>query len=134
MIEPTWLPLRAVIDANEALVAETGEPFLLRDKGLLESALDKPRNRFLYDGVDDIVDLAAALLFGIAQNHPFLQGNKRTAFASAVMFLELNGYRLSNQYDDRLGQLIVDTLEAGDDLYLAAQLRFFAEPIEAQEP
>jgi death on curing protein len=111
--EPVWLPIEAVIETNRDLVAETGEPFFLRDRGLLESALDKPKNLYLYSepGVVDMVDLATELLFAIARKHAFVQGNKRTAFASALMFLELNGYRVDEADEDMLGMLIVSVLE-----------------------
>ena len=92
MIEPVWLSAETVIYINEEVVRETGEPFFLRDRGLLESAVAKPINRFHYDGVEDLVSLATTLLFGIARNHPFEDGNKRTGFLAAVVFLETNGY------------------------------------------
>ena len=62
----------------------------LRDKGLLESALARPQNKFAY-GETDLAALAAAYAFGIARNHPFVDGNKRSAFAAIIVFLGLNG-------------------------------------------
>jgi death on curing protein len=82
--EPVWLSAEIVIYINERVVKRTGEPFLLRDRGLLESALVKPQNEFFYRHVEDVGSLATTLLFGIARNHPFAQGNKRTGFLSAV--------------------------------------------------
>jgi death on curing protein len=90
--EPVWLDAAQIIELNRLVVAETGEPFAVRDEGLLESALGKPRNRWSYDQERDVVSLAVALPFGIARNHPFQQGNKRTAFEAAVIFIEANGY------------------------------------------
>ena len=90
--EPVWLDAAQVIELNRLVVAETGEPFALRDEGLLESALGKPRNHWSYDQERDVVSLAVTLLFGIACNHPFQQGNKRTAFEASVIFIEANGY------------------------------------------
>jgi death-on-curing protein len=122
VIEPVWLPIEDVIEANRDVVAETGEPFLVRDRGLLESSIAKPRDRYLYGGITDIAELATSLLFGIARNHPFEQGNKRTAFASAVMFLELNGYRLIEVPDLMYGPFIVAVLEGVYDENVFAQI------------
>jgi death on curing protein len=72
----------------------TGERHFLRDRGLLESALARPRNAFAY-GEEDIVALAVRLLAGVAQAHAFEQGNKRTAFIAMTEFLILNGYDLA---------------------------------------
>jgi death on curing protein len=89
--EPNWLPIEVVIDHHRLELAETGEPHFLRDVGLLESALARPRNAFAY-GEEDIVILAVKLLAAIAQAHAFEQGNKRTAFAATRLFLSANGY------------------------------------------
>ena len=80
--EPTWLPAELIVSFNELVVGETGEPHVLRDEGALENALAKPMNYWAY-GERDAVVLAVALLMGIARTHPFLQGNKRTAFEAA---------------------------------------------------
>lgn len=90
--EPLWLEPEEVILLNHQIVAATAEPFALLDPGLLESALGKPRNHWLYEHEEDVVALATALLFGIARNHAFEEGNKRTAFEAALIFLENNGY------------------------------------------
>lgn len=92
--EPRWLPIEAVIAHNRLEVEETGERHFLRDAGLPESALARPRNAFAY-GEEDIVALAVRLLAGIAQAHAFEQGNKRTAFEAMWHFLRLNGYDLA---------------------------------------
>lgn len=112
MTEPVWLSAETVIFINERVVTRTGEPFLLRDLGLLESALAKPQNEFYYRDVEDVASLATTLLFGIARNHPFTQGNKRTGFLSAVDFLEINGYMIEMGDDELLlGRLVVEVLE-----------------------
>jgi death-on-curing protein len=92
--EPQWLPIAVAIEINRSLVAMTEEPHFLRDPGLLESALARPRNAFAY-GEEDIVALAVRLLAGLAQAHAFEQGNKRTAFVAMVQFLNMNGYDLT---------------------------------------
>ena len=136
MKEPVWLPIEAVIETNKDLVADTGEPFFLRDRGLLESALDSPKNSFFYNesGEIDIVDLATKLLLAIARNHAFEQGNKRTAFASALMFLELNGYRVDELADVVLATVIPGTIDRtlGEDA-LSVLFRLFVTPAEPQD-
>ncbi len=91
--EPIWL-LRSVVEAiHDEQVAEHGGGAGLRDAGLLEGALDRRRNLAAY-GAPDLAALAAALGHGIVRNHPFMDGNKRTAFVSVELFLELNGHVL----------------------------------------
>jgi death on curing protein len=95
--EPNRLPIEVVIEHNRLELAGTGEQHFLRDVGLLEGALARPRNAFAY-GEEDIVILAVKLLAAIAQAHAFEQGNKRTAFAAARLFLRANGY--DTTFDD----------------------------------
>jgi death-on-curing protein len=82
-----------VIEHNRLEAEATGEPHYLRDRGLLESALARPRNFFSF-GEEDIVVLAVVLMAGIAWAHAFEQANKRTAFEAMWHFLRLNGYDL----------------------------------------
>jgi death-on-curing protein len=95
--EPNWLPVEEVIEHNRIELAETGENHFVRDRGLLESALARPRNAFAY-GEEDIVVLGIALMAGISRAHAFEQGNKRTAFAAMRLFLRSNGY--DTAFDD----------------------------------
>jgi death-on-curing protein len=111
LIEPDWLSAETVILINERVVAKTGEPFLLRDRDLLEIAVAKPRNHYHYRSTEDVVSLATTLLFGVARNHPFEQGNKRTGFLSSIVFLELTGYAIELEDTDFLGRLVVAVLE-----------------------
>jgi death on curing protein len=91
---PVWVLSDAIVVVQEQLLSAFGGASGIRDAGLLESALARPENRFAYKRTAvTLFDLAAAYAFGLARNHPFLDGNKRIAFATAVMFLELNGYR-----------------------------------------
>ncbi len=93
MNEPVWL-LPEVVDEIHALqIEEHGGAPGIRDRGLLESALGRPANAFSY-GNGDRLDIAAAYAFGLARNHPFIDGNKRTAFLCAYIFLRLNGLML----------------------------------------
>lgn len=91
--EPCWLPVEQIIENNKTEVAATGEPFFVREEGLLHSAWAKPINQWIYEDEHDVVRLAISLLSGLARNHPFEQGNKRTAVTSALMFMDINGYR-----------------------------------------
>ncbi len=92
--EPTWLLREFVIAVHERLIAEHGGSPGLRDEGLLESALARPMHLFNY-GNPSLVEMAASYAVGIAKNHAFVDGNKRTAFVAAAVFLERNGLRLN---------------------------------------
>ena len=85
MTEPDWLELDIVLDFHAEQLALFGGPDGIRDLGLLESALARPQNKFAY-GETDLAALAASYGFGIARNHPFVDGNKRTALASMIVF------------------------------------------------
>ena len=90
MNELIWLDVEILIDLHAEQLALFGGPDGIRDQGMLESALGRPINKFTY-GETDLAALAAAYAFGIARNHPFVDGNKRAAFASTIVFLGLNG-------------------------------------------
>lgn len=89
-----WLEPAVLRAVHEEQLAEHGGAAGLRDEGLLESALARPRNLAAY-GQADLADLAAAYGFGLARNHPFVDGNKRTAFVAVELFLALNGASLA---------------------------------------
>jgi death-on-curing protein len=88
--EPQWLDTTIVLDVHAEQLALFGGADGVRDLGLLESALARPLNKFAY-GETNLAMLAAAYAFGIARNHAFVDGNKRAAFASIIVFLGLNG-------------------------------------------
>lgn len=88
---PEWLSKDLMLAIHDEQLAEHGGGIGVRDAGLLDSALSRPQNRFAYDPASDIPTLAAAYAFGLARNHPFVDGNKRTAFVAAEVFLDLNG-------------------------------------------
>ena len=90
MSEPEWLDIDIVLDLHAEQLALFGGADGVRDRHLLESELGRPQHKFAYEEVD-LAALAAAYAFGIAKNHPFVDGNKRTAFASMIVFLGLNG-------------------------------------------
>lgn len=92
--EPRWLTVGDVLLLHEGQILRYGGDMAVRDKALLESAVEVPRFVFRY-GQEDVSGLAAALLFALCKNHPFIDGNKRTATVSAFAFLELNGHTLA---------------------------------------
>jgi death-on-curing protein len=91
MKQPVWIIDSVVVAIHEMLLAEHGGLTGVRDAGLLDSALAKPKQRHAYQQDSSIFELAAAYSLGIIKNHPFVDGNKRTAFTLAAIFLELNG-------------------------------------------
>jgi death-on-curing protein len=92
MSEPRWTLDSVVVAVHRMLVAEHGGSPGIRDQGLLDSALARPRQRFCYEPQATIFDLAAAYGYGLAKNHPFVDGNKRVALAITAIFLEINGF------------------------------------------
>ena len=93
MTEPNWVSAKVALAIHSAQLAEHGGADGVRDIGLLESAMGRPQNLFAF-GSPDLADLAAAYGFGIARNHPFADGNKRTAFVVCLLFLAKNGLDL----------------------------------------
>jgi death on curing protein len=108
--EPQWLPIEAVIEYNRLEVEATGEHHFVRDLGLLESTMARPRNAFAY-GEEDIIALAVALMAGIARAHAFEQGNKRTAFEAMWHFLRLNGYDLAIEDSETWANAVISLIE-----------------------
>ena len=96
MNEPIWLERESLLLLHGSSLARFGGSEGLRDDGLLESALHRPINLFNYQGQEgiDLADLAAAYAFGLAQNHAFIDGNKRIALLACGVFLERNGCML----------------------------------------
>ena len=94
MTEPRWLALVHVLAIHSDQIKTHGGSPGLRDRGLLESALERPRNQFHYGSDPNLPALAAAYGFGLANNHPFVDGNKRVAFQAMYLFLGLNGFRI----------------------------------------
>jgi death on curing protein len=90
MSEPFWLTRQIIIAIHDEQLAIHGGASGLRDEGLLESALDRPRNKWSYENAE-LPELAAAYAFAIARNHPFVDGNKRTSLLALYTFLGVNG-------------------------------------------
>jgi death-on-curing protein len=109
-IEPVWIDNRLALAVHDRQLAEHGGGTGVRDPSALESALARPRNRWAY-GQTDLCRLAAAYAFGIARNHPFVDGNKRTAWVTARSFLILNDLELTYAREDAVR--IVEQLAVG---------------------
>jgi len=122
MSEPVWLSVADVEAMHAEQLAIFGGPAGVRDRGLLESALARPLNRWNY-GEEDLAVLAASYAFGIAKNHPFIDGNKRAAFSALMVFLRLNGVRFAP--DPGLATAAIMDLAAGaiDEAGLARWIR-----------
>ena len=112
MNQPHWISRRALLYLHSASLATFGGSTGIRDEGLLESALARPQNRFLYAPESDLSELAASYGFGIAKNHPFVDGNKRAAFHSVGLFLSINGYELVADQLDAIQAMM--SLAAGE--------------------
>lgn len=123
MTEPRWVSFVQVLAIHADQIQAHGGSLGLRDRGLLESALERPRNRLLYDPEADLPAIAAAYGFGLSGNHPFLDGNKRVAFQAMYLFLGLNGFRIDAPEEDVVA--LVLSLASGDldELGLADWLR-----------
>lgn len=122
-----WIDEAVVWAVHEAQLAEHGGSAGVRDAGLLHSALARPQNLAAY-GTPDLADCAAAYGFGVARNHPFIDGNKRTAFVCTELFIELNGAHL--MADDADCVRIMLALAAGEieEAAFAAWLRAHVVP------
>jgi death-on-curing protein len=92
--EPRWLSVLHLLAIHADQIKDHGGSLGVRDRGLLESAIDRPRNRYHHEPDSDLCALAASYGFGIAGNHPFIDGNKRVAFQAMYLFLGLNGQRI----------------------------------------
>ena len=124
MKEPAWVLPEVVTAVHQMLVAEHGGALGIRDETLLESALNRPRQRFEYADDPSIFDLAASYCYGLANNHPFVDGNKRIALTVAAIFLGINGYFLDAPEPDTV--VVIENLAAGR-LTEEALSRWFSE-------
>ncbi len=106
-----WLDASILLAVHDEQLVEHGGMSGVRDNGMFESALAKPQNLAAY-GEPDFAELAASYGFGLAKNHPFLDGNKRAAFVAVELFLRLNGYLL--KADDATCVLTMLAVAAGD--------------------
>ena len=100
MIEPLWLTLTDIKEIHTAQLARFGGPDGVRDENLVASAIARPQNMYHYDGVEGLLELAVRLGVGIAKNHGFVDGNKRTGLVALIEFLAINGYVLDYPSND----------------------------------
>jgi len=108
---PIWIPRDLVLAMHLRQLAEHGGGTGIRDSGMLESALSRAENKLAYE-TPDIFDLAAAYAYGIARNHPFVDGNKRTALVASFTFLYINGYAVTTSQDENVNTFLA--LASGD--------------------
>jgi death-on-curing protein len=116
---------------HQALIREHGGSPGVRDEGLLESALARPRHKFAYATKADWATLAAAYAFGLAKNHGFVDGNKRVAFMAAYVFLALNGYDLAADEPDIVATMEGVAASTVTEAALTKWFRIHIEPIQA---
>lgn len=116
MNQPDWIEKPLVLAMHESALSRHGGSTGTRDEGLLDSALARPEQLFHYERAD-IFHLAATYAHGIVKNHPFIDGNKRTGFLAAALFLETNGWKLIAPEVEAVTQtlgLAAGMIEAGE--------------------
>ena len=121
--EPVWIEERDTLAIHDRLLAAHGGALGLRDEGLLQSALARPRQHYAYADSVDVVEMAALYTAGIVRNHPFVDGNKRAGFVVGILFLELNGFSFIASEEDTTQAVL--SLAAGtlDEAAYTAWLR-----------
>ncbi|MBD2134822.1 type II toxin-antitoxin system death-on-curing family toxin [Sphaerospermopsis sp. FACHB-1094] len=112
MNEPTWLTEQMVLAIHEDLISQYSGLSGVRDQALLEASLARPRHRFSYQPEVSLLELAAAYGFALCKNHPFVDGNKRTAFMAMYVFLGLNAYSFNAPEPEIV--LVMESLAAGE--------------------
>ena len=122
-----WIAPKVLLAVHEEQLAEHGGAAGTRDLGLFESALARPQNLALY-GLPDVAELAASYGCGIARNHPFIDGNKRTAFVAVELFLLLNGQELMAEDGDCVLTMLAVASGTLDEAGFAAWLRAHIAP------
>jgi death-on-curing protein len=130
MREPVWLTAADIVAIHGEQLTIFGGPPGVRDQGLLESAIARPMNRWVY-GETDLAALAAAYAFGISKNHAFVDGNKRAAFAALIVFLRLNDVPFAPDPDEATAAML--ELAAGD-LDEADLARWIRDVIDGKRP
>ncbi|PKA16143.1 type II toxin-antitoxin system death-on-curing family toxin [Leptospira haakeii] len=126
--EPRWLNKKIVEAIHLDQVKQHGGSQGIRDQGLLESALDRPKNKWVYDSSSSIFDLAASLCLGIAKNHPFIDGNKRVAYMTTYVFLGLNGYSIEVPEEEVVSIMLRVADGSIDEINLSTWLKDSSNP------
>lgn len=112
MNEPAWLTEQMVLAIHEDLISQYGGLSGVRDLALLEASLARPRHKFSYHPEASLLELAAAYGFALCKNHPFVDGNKRTAFMATYVFLGLNAYSFNAPEPEIV--LVMESLASGE--------------------
>jgi death-on-curing protein len=121
--EPLWIEERDALAIHDRLLALHGGGTGLRDRGLLQSALARPRQHHAYAKTANIIEMAAVYTAGIVRNHPFVDGNKRTGFVIGVLFLELHGFDFKASEEDAAHAVMDMAAGSLDEAGYAAWLR-----------
>jgi death-on-curing protein len=122
-VKPLWIEERDVLAIHDRLLALHGGAPGLRERGLLDSALARPRQHRAYARAADIIEMAALYTAGIVRNHPFVDGNKRTGFVVGVLFLELHGFDFTASEEDATQAVLALAAGELDEATYAAWLR-----------
>ncbi len=128
MSGPNWVMIGGVVIVHDRQISRHGGSPGMRDRTLLEAGCARPLNRHAY-GVTDLYELAAAYAFGIAKAHAFVDGNKRTAFVTAVGFLRINGIAFSAGQSDIVTRMEDLASDALTETAFADWLRAGATPL-----
>lgn len=124
--EPLWFLDRFILPLHERMIREFGGVQGLRDVNLLESALRRPINKWNYQKPEpDLAELAAAYIWGIVRNHPFVDGNKRTAYVVFRSFLMMNGWDLSATQDEKYDMAHGIAAGTYSEIEVSEWIRFF---------
>jgi len=124
---PAFLEPDVVLFLHDQSIREYGGYYGVRDEDLLVSALSRARNRFEYDEDADLASLAAAYGFGLAKNHAFLDGNKRTAWACCVLFLKINGAEIAAPAVEAVENMVALATGGMSEAAFASWLRLCAK-------
>jgi death on curing protein len=126
--EPQWIEERDVLAIHDRLLALHGGAAGLRDRGLLLSALARPRQHYAYAGSPDAIEMAALYTVGIVRNHPFVDGNKRAGFVIGILFLELHGFVFKASEEDATQAVIALAAGTMEEKSYAEWLRAHVAP------
>jgi death-on-curing protein len=129
MDEPVWMSRKVVDAIQRELIAEHGGLHGIRDEGLVDSALSKPRNRWAYEPDADLPDLAASYGFGLARNHGYLDGNKRIALATMHVFTRRNRFAIAVSEVEEVAVVLQLAEGSLTEAELAAWIREHLRPL-----
>jgi death-on-curing protein len=130
MSEPNWINRPVLLAVQTELLNRFGGLSGIRDEGLLDSAINKPRNLFAY-GTPSVFELAASYAIGLVKNHPFLDGNKRIGFMAAYIFLGANGWSLEASEEEAVLETLALAASKSSEEDYAAWLERNSVPVGA---